>query len=258
VDAVQQVDPHGRVLLIDDGSTDGTREVASRIPAPAQVVHLAQNVGQFRATLAGLRRSGPSDTVVVLDGDLQDPPEVLCELVHTLEASRDHDVVFAVKRAREDAGWFRAGRAVYGLLTSLPGSAVIPPGAGAYVAMRGDLARRVSRLEMSDANLAAVLIALRVNHTTHPYDKVARYDGVSRVGPWGLVKEAVPSMILTGSVSQLLVLCGLLAVLCGFSVTSAQAATLWFAVTCAVLAFTLRQLSRRQLTPARHPSPEEP
>jgi hypothetical protein len=136
--------------------------------------------------------------VVVLDGDLQDPPEQIGALVAAWETAGT-DVVFATKQHRDDPAWFLVGRAVYGLLQRLPGVRAVPPGVGAYCALSADLAARTSRIGLRTANLAAVLVALGASWTTVPYDKAARYDGTSRIGALGLVDEAWASLLLTGA-----------------------------------------------------------
>lgn len=201
LEAVRAIDPSGAVLLVDDASTDDTRAVA--LPKGVSLLSLPINRGQLGATKAGLSKAS-ADIVVVLDGDLQDPPETLPELVKALEAAPDLDAVFAVKRSRQDAGWFVAARSVYGLLSRLPGTRTIPSGAGSYVAMRAPLARRVAATSVGSANLAAIIVALGARTSTVPYDKAARVDGESRVGAMGLVREALGSLLLTGTFSWLL------------------------------------------------------
>lgn len=203
--AAAAVDGRWEVLLVDDCSTDATREIALAFAAdPAlvgiRVLHLDRNRGQFGATRAGLA-AARGETVVVLDGDLQDPPELIPALVERLRASNAVDVVFATKLRRDDPLWFRVGRWGYAALLAIPGARVVPPGAGAYSAMTASVAGRVARLGLPDANLAPVLVALGVRFDTVRYEKVARYDGVSRVGPLGLIVEAIPSFALTGALT---------------------------------------------------------
>lgn len=200
LDAVRAVDPDGAVLLVDDASTDDTR--ALQLPSGVSLLSLTVNRGQLGATKAGLARA-PGEIVVVLDGDLQDPPETLPALVSKLAEDPSLDAVFAVKRSRQDAAWFVAARSVYGLLSRLPGTRAIPAGAGSYVAMRAPLARRIAATGVGSANLAAIVVALGARTATVAYDKAARVDGDSRVGFFGLVREALGSLLLTGTFSWL-------------------------------------------------------
>lgn len=198
-EAARRVDPAAEVILVDDASTDNTRQLAPALPA--RVLHLPENRRQLRATQAGLAEAR-GEVVVVLDGDLQDPPELIPELVAALTPGLD--VVFAVKRSRQDPWWFHVGRAGYAALLALPGARAVPPGSGAYCAMRRPVAARVAALQLPDGNLAPLLVALGVRFGTVEYAKAPRYDGQSRVGLWGLIREAIPSLALTGALSALL------------------------------------------------------
>lgn len=200
--AAAAADPTAEVLLVDDASTDSTRQLAADLRPPVRVLHLPTNRGQLGATFAGLREA-TGDVIVVLDGDLQDPPEHIPALVATLRSRPDLDVVFATKTRRDDPGWFLIGRAAYAALLSLPGARAVPPGCGAYCAMRPALAARVAALAVPDGNLAPLLVALGARSASVGYEKAARYDGQSRVGGWGLIREAIPSLALTGALTAL-------------------------------------------------------
>ena len=88
------------VVIVDDGSTDGTWEAlsvaASRHDA-VRTVRLSRNFGHQVALTAGLDLAR-GDAVVTIDGDLQDPPEVIPRLVERWRAG--FDVVYAVRASR--------------------------------------------------------------------------------------------------------------------------------------------------------------
>ena len=90
------------VVLVDDGSQDRTPEIItslSRADRRFKVVRLSRNFGHQVAISAGLHHAS-GQAVVVMDGDLQDPPEVIPELI---ERWRDgFDVVYAVREQRRD------------------------------------------------------------------------------------------------------------------------------------------------------------
>lgn len=195
--------PTWEVILVDDGSTDGTRELAPSLPRGVELHSLAANVGQIRATQAGLKRARGS-IIAVLDGDLQDPPELIPELFRALsEAPPAIDVVFATKVSRRDPAWFLVGRAGFELLQRVAAVSAVPTGVGSYCVMRRDLAQRAARAALRDANLASVLVALGARCSAVPYDRAERYDGVSRVGAIGLAREALGSLLLTGALTRL-------------------------------------------------------
>jgi polyisoprenyl-phosphate glycosyltransferase len=88
------------VILVDDGSKDGTvaaMEAAAAGDPRVKIVSLSRNFGHQPALTAGLEHAG-GDAVVMLDGDLQDPPEVIPQM---LERWREGvDVVYAVRQRR--------------------------------------------------------------------------------------------------------------------------------------------------------------
>ncbi|CAH7426166.1 Glyco_trans_2-like domain-containing protein [Vibrio chagasii] len=91
------------VLYIDDGSSDHTWEqVLSAISALQSIeihgIKLSRNFGQQAAVLAGLERAS-GDYIFVLDGDLQDPPELMVDMFNQL-TSCDVDVVYGKRTSR--------------------------------------------------------------------------------------------------------------------------------------------------------------
>lgn len=192
------------LIIADDASPDGTRralEQEQQVEPRLRIVALAANQGQLGATQAALAEA-QGRWVAVLDGDLQDPPDALLELWRKTREV-ECDAVFAVKRSRVDAAWLRVGVAGYRLLQR--GFAACPPpsGAGSYVLMRAAVARRLASLDAGQANLAPLVAAIAPRIETVPYAKAARYDGQSRVGALGLVREAWGALVLSRAAERL-------------------------------------------------------
>jgi glycosyltransferase involved in cell wall biosynthesis len=205
------------LVLVDDASDDDTPRVLQDLNDPRlRVLRLGQNAGQYRATRSGLQAAS-GDWIAVLDGDLQDPPELLPELFAAAE--KGVDCVFAVKVGRGETGFLRFGQFGFHLIQSALGSASPPKGAGSFCLMRREVAGSVAAVDLKHANLAAVaarvLKKMSARHSTIPYKKGSRYDDRSRVGAWGLVREALGSFFVSGA------LCRFLAVLSGLSLIAA-------------------------------------
>src|SRR3954451_14663948 len=111
------------LILVNDGSKDGTRDAmaaaAGRDPR-IKVVSLARNFGHQPALTAGLEHAR-GDVIVMLDGDLQDPPELIHEMVGKWREGVD--VVYAVRQERLGESLFKrvTARGFYKVFRNLTG-----------------------------------------------------------------------------------------------------------------------------------------
>lgn len=105
--------PIEEFILVDDGSKDKTLEVlkaAAKSDSRVKIISFSRNFGHQIAVTAGLDAS-TGDAAVVLDGDMQDPPEVIELLVRKwLEG---YGVVYAIRRTRQDGFLKRAACAIF-------------------------------------------------------------------------------------------------------------------------------------------------
>jgi len=127
------LDCRWRAVLVDDGSRDRSAELLRQQSAADprfELVELSRNFGFQSALSAGLVRAADSDAVVTMDADLQDPPELIPELVAAWRGGAE--VVRAVRRSRAESGMRRIGfdlfHAVYGRLTDYP----VEPNSGTF------------------------------------------------------------------------------------------------------------------------------
>jgi glycosyltransferase involved in cell wall biosynthesis len=114
-----------RAVFVNDGSRDRSAELirsqGGRDPR-FELVELSRNFGFQSALSAGLAHARNADAVVTMDADLQDPPELIPELVSTWRSGAE--VVRAVRRSRQETGLRRVGfdlfHSVFGRLTDIP------------------------------------------------------------------------------------------------------------------------------------------
>jgi dolichol-phosphate mannosyltransferase len=99
------------VIFVDDGSTDGSFErlrQLAHLDSRIKVVRLSRNFGHQIAISAGLEFAS-GDAVIVMDADLQHPPELIPELVAQWE--QGYDVVYTVREGRDHAGLLKRSSA---------------------------------------------------------------------------------------------------------------------------------------------------
>jgi dolichol-phosphate mannosyltransferase len=99
------------LVLVDDGSSDRSPELLDRIAATdprVRVIHLSRNFGHQAALTAGLEHA-VGDVVAMIDADLQDPPELIPDMV--ARWSHGADVVYAVRQQREGETAFKLATA---------------------------------------------------------------------------------------------------------------------------------------------------
>jgi dolichol-phosphate mannosyltransferase len=95
------------LLLINDGSRDASPEMMDALAVKdsrVKVLHFARNFGHQIAVTAGIDHAA-GDAVVLIDADLQDPPELIPELIERWKAG--YQVVYAVRAKREGETWFK-------------------------------------------------------------------------------------------------------------------------------------------------------
>ena len=108
-----QNDINYEFVFVNDGSTDRTMEILSEIAANdyrTKIVNFARNFGHQVAVTAGIA-AAKSDAIVIIDADLQDPPEVIPELIAKWEEG--YEVVYAKRKQRKGETWFKLLTAKY-------------------------------------------------------------------------------------------------------------------------------------------------
>jgi glycosyltransferase involved in cell wall biosynthesis len=95
------------IILVDDGSTDNSLEIMRRLHAQdsrVKYVTFSRNFGHEAASSAGVE-AATGQAVILMDADLQDPPETIREFV--LHWRAGNDVVYAKRRSREGESWVK-------------------------------------------------------------------------------------------------------------------------------------------------------
>lgn len=95
------------VLFVDDGSTDGSFDEMRALSKnyPIKAVRFSRNFGHQFALTAGMDYAKNSKAVIMMDADLQHPPEMLLTLISTWKEG--YEIVYTEREASDDAGFFK-------------------------------------------------------------------------------------------------------------------------------------------------------
>ena len=106
-----KLDGSAEIILIDDGSSDssyGLLQQQFNKDDRFKVLKFSRNFGHQNAVTAGLDQA-QGDAVIIMDADLQDPPEVVFDLIKQWQAG--FDIVHAVRQSRQGETWFKLATA---------------------------------------------------------------------------------------------------------------------------------------------------
>jgi glycosyltransferase involved in cell wall biosynthesis len=169
------------VILVDDGSVDGTPaliEKACRERPWCRGLLLSRNFGHQAAVTAGMQHAR-GEAVAILDGDLQDPPEIIGEFYAKLQEG--YDVVYAVRRDRKENVFKRAAYAAfYRLLRSLS-PLPIPLDSGDFCMLSGRVARLMNEMPERHRFLRGLRSWVGFKQIGHDYPRAAREKGTSKL-----------------------------------------------------------------------------
>jgi glycosyltransferase involved in cell wall biosynthesis len=175
-------------LIIDDHSPDNTFEVAAGFATAdprVKVARLARNSGAHLADYCGLELS-QGDAAIIMAADLQDPPEVIPQLVARWRAG--DQVVWACRRQREGVGW--SGRFLsktyYALLRRLVPNETLPPQGADFFLLDRRVIDALARCKESNFSILALILWLGFRQGQIDYDKQARLHGRSN---WNITKK---------------------------------------------------------------------
>ena len=194
-EACAQVGCPFEIVVVNDGSTDGTLGklvAASRARAELRVLDLSRNFGHMPALDAGVR-AARGDVIVVLDGDLQDPPELIPAMVSKWREGLD--VVYGLRTARRESLPRRiANVAFYRLLSFLADNA-IPEQVGTFGLMDRWVADALAAMPERHRFFAGLRAWVGGATGSVEYERPDRRDERSRVGLKGLVHLARTALI---------------------------------------------------------------
>ncbi|SHK57226.1 glycosyltransferase family 2 protein [Fibrobacter sp. UWEL] len=213
-------DVEHELIFVNDGSKDRTREIVeSKLPSNPnnKIVNFSRNFGHQAAFSAGLDHA-IGDAVVIIDGDLQDPPELIHEM---LEKWREgYQVVYAQRNKRAGETIFKKFTAfafyrIIGKLTSID----IPPDTGDYRLMDRCVVDQLKNLPERSRFLRGLVCWVGFKKIGVKYDRAERTAGTSKYPLKKMIRLALDGITgFSSSPLKISFYMGIFATIVGFGV----------------------------------------
>lgn len=251
--ALTRVGGSWEVVFVDDGSKDQSRELLlelSHQESRYKILGFSRNFGHQVAITAGMDRAD-GDAVVVMDADLQDPPEVVSAMLDRFESG--FDVVYAVRNKRKGETWFKLATAAafYRLMRQVTGIQ-IPLDAGDFRLMSRAVILTLRALREKHRFVRGMVAWVGFRQTSVLYDRDARFAGETKYPLRKMLQFAIDgitsfSILPLRIATWLGVTAGVLAVLFGawalaVKVTGGQTVPGWTTIMIAVALGSSAQL----------------
>ncbi|HXH63178.1 MAG TPA: glycosyltransferase family 2 protein [Gemmatimonadales bacterium] len=181
--------PH-EIVCVNDGSTDGTLAALERAVATNPrlvVVALSRNFGHQTALTAALEYV-TGDVTVVMDGDLQDPPEVIPTFLDHFR--RGYDVVYAQRVGRQESWWLRTSYFLFYRLLARLSSIALPLDAGDFSLMSRRVVEGLRSAPERNRYLRGLRTWIGFRQLGVPVPRPERYAGSSHYSVWALLRLA--------------------------------------------------------------------
>lgn len=212
------------LIFVNDASTDDSQALLLSLDkghGDIKILTMSRNFGVFPCVMAGLAYSR-GNAVVYMDCDLQDPPEIIPQLIEIWQISdQEIDVVHTVRRTRKGESRFKLwltsiGYRVINRYSSVP----IPKDVGDFKLLSRRMVNHLIQMKESRPYLRGLIAYLGFNQTFFPYDRHARFAGKSKFFILG--KKAFSNFLRSGLINfssvplQIASYCGLCAIFIDF------------------------------------------
>jgi polyisoprenyl-phosphate glycosyltransferase len=185
--AVEQLPYDFRLIFVDDGSKDNTEGIISRLHLEddsVELITLSRNFGKEIAMTAGLDYA-KGDAVVIIDADLQDPPELIESLIEKWRSG--YDVVYAKRVSRDGETLFKKLTArLFYKVVGLVSHVEIPPDAGDFRLLSRRAVDALQALRERHRFMKGLFAWIGYPQVAVPYHRNPRFAGSTKWNYWRL------------------------------------------------------------------------
>lgn len=183
------------LIFTDNHSNDRTFEIIRDIAAHdprIRAVRFARNVGYQRSILSGYLLS-KGDAVIQLDCDLQDPPELIPEMIRMWEEG--NDVVYGIRRSRKEGFLITLMRRAFYKIVDALSEDSLPQNAGDFRLVDKKLVKVLGEMRSKSPYLRGQIAAAGFRQKGFEYDRSARTSGETKFSLGSLVKLSADAIV---------------------------------------------------------------
>ena len=194
------------ILFIDDGSTDNSRQIVSSVVANNSIyrqINLSRNFGHQAAVAAGFNFAR-GQAIVIMDGDLQDPPELIKHLVSLW--NQGFKVVYAQRRTRQAPLMINAAYKLYYKIISALSDSPVQPDSGDFSILDRTVVDVINQLPEKERYMRGLRAWVGFRQTSLEYDRPQRKTGKTKyslaklltLATQGLTSTTVKPLFVSG------------------------------------------------------------
>lgn len=215
------------VIVVDDCSGDTSPQLLAKLHAADprwKVLRFSRNFGHQLAVSAGIHYSN-GDAIAVIDGDLQDPPEIIAQLI--AQWRQGYDVVYAVRKGRKENVLLVASYAIFYRLLQRMASIEIPLDSGDFCLMDRCVVDVLKAMPERNRFVRGLRSWAGFRQIGVEYERAARYGGKPKYTLRKLVHLAIDGLI-SFSTSPLRIASFAGTAMCGLSAILIFLLTIWW------------------------------
>lgn len=185
----------GEILYVNDGSTDKSFEILNNLQKKDKrigILELSRNFGKEIALTAGLDHAN-GDAIVVIDSDLQDPPELILDLIKNLQEG--YDVVYAKRISRKGETILKKLTAFlfYRFMQNV-GELKLPADTGDYRILSRRAVEALKQFREQHRFMKGLFAWIGYPQKSIPYERDPRFGGVTKWNYWKLWNFALEGL----------------------------------------------------------------
>jgi len=188
------------VIFVNDGSSDGTLSAIRGVcdkDKHINCISFSKNFGHEAASSAGLHHT-KGDAVVLIDADLQDPPDLIPELIERWEEG--FDVVLCKRRSREGESFFKkiTSKIYYRLMNIFIDFNMVKD-VGDFRLIDRRVCNEFNKMDEHSIFVRGMLSWVGFNTTIVEFDRKARKSGITKYNLWNLIALSMKSLVAFSS-----------------------------------------------------------